>query len=57
MAVDYADLAPVVLPVMTGGFMFAADLLRAMRPSPRGMSVESIKANSYFGEASVPHLR
>jgi hypoxanthine-guanine phosphoribosyltransferase len=57
MAVDYADLAPVVLPVMTGGFMFAADLLRAMRPSPQGMSVDSIKANSYFGEASAPHLR
>jgi len=44
LSVEYADKAPLVLPVMTGGFMFAADLLRAMRPSPKGMWVESIKA-------------
>jgi len=29
---DYVDKAPVFLPVMTGAFMFSADLLRAMKP-------------------------
>jgi len=52
LVADYGDKAPLMLPVMTGGFMFAADLLRAMRPSPPGMWVESIKANSYFGTES-----
>ena len=49
---DYADKKPVFLPVMTGAFMFAADLMRAIRPPIKGMWVESIKAKSYFGTES-----
>ena len=49
LAAEYADKAPVVLPVMTGAMCFCSDLLRAMRPSPRGTQVESIKSKSYFG--------
>ena len=37
---------------MTGAYMFAADLMRAIRPPIKGMWVESIKAKSYIGTES-----
>ena len=42
----------VVLPVMSGAMIFAADLTRAMRPRVKGMVVETIKAKSYEGTSS-----
>jgi hypoxanthine phosphoribosyltransferase len=52
LAAYYRDLQPVVLPVMSGAMFFAADLTRAMRPRPRGMTVETMKAKSYEGTSS-----
>ena len=57
LAAEYADKAPVVLPVMTGAMCFCSDLLRAMRPSPRGTQVESIKSKSYFGNRSTGNVK
>ena len=53
IATDYADLKPVLLPVMTGAFVFSADLVRAIRPPPQGMLIESIRASSYLGTTTI----
>lgn len=54
---DYADKEPVFLPVMTGAFMFSADLLRAIRPPIKGTWVESVKAKSYFGTETTGDVK
>ena len=57
LAAEYADKAPVILPVMSGAMCFCSDLMRAMRPSPRGTQVESIKSKSYFGNQSSGNVK
>lgn len=47
LAVDLADKRPLILGVLTGGFMFAADLVRQMRPCPPGTTIKFVKASSY----------
>lgn len=44
---DYEHLAPMFCPILKGGFIVAADLLRALEPVPHGMVVEFISASSY----------
>uniref|UniRef100_A0A7S0REN9 Hypoxanthine phosphoribosyltransferase n=1 Tax=Chlamydomonas leiostraca TaxID=1034604 RepID=A0A7S0REN9_9CHLO len=47
IAQDYAALQPMVMPILKGGFIVAADLLRALHPTPEGMVVEFVHASSY----------
>lgn len=47
IAADYADKAPLLLPVLKGAFIFAADLVRALDPCPKHMAVEFVSARSY----------
>lgn len=35
------------MPILKGGFIFAADLVRALSPCPAGMEVEFVSACSY----------
>ena len=53
---DLADKAPVFLAVMSGAFVFAADLLRAM-PRVENAVVETIKASSYFGSETSGEVK
>jgi len=53
IAQDYKDLKPILLPVMTGAFVFSADLVRAIRPPPQGMRIESLRASSYLGTTTL----
>ena len=53
IASDYAEKSPAFLITMTGAFVFASDLLRAMHPNtPRGATIDAIKAKSYVGTTS-----
>jgi hypoxanthine-guanine phosphoribosyltransferase len=36
--------APVLMPILKGGFIFAADLIRALDPCPEGLVVEFVSA-------------
>jgi hypoxanthine phosphoribosyltransferase len=47
IAADYAHKAPLLVPILKGSFIFAADLTRALDPCPAGMSVEFVSARSY----------
>ena len=49
LATDYAERAPLVLGVLTGAFPFTSDLVRAMRPVPRGTHVDFVRVASYGG--------
>lgn len=52
---DYGKELPVFLPVLTGAFIFSADLIRHFDPSPQ---VEFIRASSYgSGTASSGKVR
>lgn len=44
---DYKDKRPVIMPILKGGFIVAADLVRALHPVPEGMEVEFVAASSY----------
>lgn len=47
VAQDYDDKAPVIMPILKGGFIVAADFVRALDPVPEGMMVEFVQASSY----------
>ena len=50
---------PTPLPqTLTGAYIFTADLVRAMRPPPPGMSIDFVRAASYAGTAaaSLPRI-
>ncbi|GFR48643.1 hypothetical protein Agub_g10559 [Astrephomene gubernaculifera] len=47
IAQDYEGKAPLVLGVLKGSFMFFSDLVRAVEPCPRGLTMDFIRASSY----------
>ncbi|KAG2450717.1 hypothetical protein HYH02_004555 [Chlamydomonas schloesseri] len=47
IAADYEGKAPLVLGVLKGSFMFYSDLVRAIEPCPRGLTMDFIRASSY----------
>lgn len=47
IARDYADQSPLIVPILKGSFIFAADLVRALDPCPQHMAVEFVSARSY----------
>ncbi|HYG19235.1 MAG TPA: hypoxanthine phosphoribosyltransferase [Ohtaekwangia sp.] len=51
---DYVDKTPVMLPVLNGSFMFAADLIRQVDIPCR---VSFVKVSSYSGTASTGQLK
>ena len=51
---DYAEKAPVFLPVVNGSFIFAADLIKQISISCR---VSFVKVSSYSGTASSGQLK
>jgi hypoxanthine phosphoribosyltransferase len=51
---DYADKAPVFLPVLNGSFMFAADLLKWISIPCR---ISFVKVSSYSGTSSTGELK
>lgn len=61
LARDYAGKAPLVLGTLVGAFIFTADLVRSMKPSPPGMQLDFVRASSYghrsisTGEVEVDH--
>lgn len=58
LAEKLADKRPLILGVLTGGFMFAADLVRQMRPCPPGTTIKFVKASSYgTGTVSSKQVR
>lgn len=44
---DYADKRPVLLCILKGGFIFAADFARLFRPWPEGTTLAFCRARSY----------
>lgn len=44
---DYADKRPVLLCILKGGFIFAADFSRLFRPWPKGATLAFCRARSY----------
>jgi hypoxanthine phosphoribosyltransferase len=44
---DYADKKPVLLTILKGGFIFAADFTRLFRPWPEGTTLAFVRARSY----------
>ncbi|KAG1676912.1 hypothetical protein FOA52_014788 [Chlamydomonas sp. UWO 241] len=47
VAADYGDKRPVIMPILKGGFVTAADLVRSIHPVPDGLEVEFVAASSY----------
>eukprot|EP00775_Hariotina_reticulata_P002716 gene2716-3013_t len=43
----YCDKRPLLMPILKGGFIFAADLIRALEPCPQDAMVEFVSARSY----------
>lgn len=57
LARELSDKRPLVLGVLTGAFVFAADLVREMQPCPRGTTIKFVKASSYGkGTVSSKHV-
>ena len=44
---DYQGMRPVFMPILKGGFIFAADLIRCLDPCPEHLMVEFCSARSY----------
>eukprot|EP00879_Flechtneria_rotunda_P014325 GHRR01014965.1.p1 GENE.GHRR01014965.1~~GHRR01014965.1.p1 ORF type:complete len:204 (+),score=54.66 GHRR01014965.1:559-1170(+) len=44
---DYQGKRPLLVPILKGGFIFAADLIRALNPCPEDTAVEFVSARSY----------
>lgn len=44
---EYVDKRPLLMPILKGGFIFAADLIRALDPCPQDSEVEFVSARSY----------
>ncbi len=51
---DYKDRNPIICPVLTGSFMFAADLMRDLDFDAR---VSCVRFSSYQGMASTGHVK
>lgn len=51
---DYRDRQPLLCPVLTGSFIFAADLVRAMESDPE---VAFVRYTSYSGMSSTGKVR
>lgn len=51
---DYKDSQPLILPVLNGSFIFAADLLRHLAIEPR---ISFVKHSSYNGNVSAGQLK
>ncbi|GAX79534.1 hypothetical protein CEUSTIGMA_g6975.t1 [Chlamydomonas eustigma] len=47
VAFDYSDKRPIISPILKGGFIVAADLVRSLNPVPQGLEIEFISASSY----------
>eukprot|EP00882_Tetradesmus_deserticola_P019464 GHRQ01020953.1.p1 GENE.GHRQ01020953.1~~GHRQ01020953.1.p1 ORF type:complete len:216 (+),score=74.74 GHRQ01020953.1:135-782(+) len=47
LGITYQGKAPVLMPILKGGFIFAADLIRALDPCPEDLVVEFVSARSY----------
>jgi hypoxanthine phosphoribosyltransferase len=52
--IDYSEKTPVLLPVLNGSFMFAADLIKQISVPCR---VSFVKISSYAGTASSGQLK
>jgi hypothetical protein len=48
--------APVLMPILKGGFIFAADLIRALDPCPEGLVVEFVSARWVPTNMSCPFV-
>ncbi|MFM8912359.1 MAG: hypoxanthine phosphoribosyltransferase [Flammeovirgaceae bacterium] len=51
---DYQDKAPILLPILNGSFMFAADLMKELKIPCR---ISFVKISSYSGTASTGQLK
>ncbi len=51
---DYKDKSPILLPILNGSFMFAADLMKYLKISCR---ISFVKLSSYSGTASTGQLK
>jgi hypothetical protein len=47
IAKDYANKEPLFLVTLSGAYVFAADLLRQVQPTPVGINVDFLRASSY----------
>mmetsp|Transcript_9166 Transcript_9166/g.17220 ORF Transcript_9166/g.17220 Transcript_9166/m.17220 type:complete len:216 (-) Transcript_9166:455-1102(-) len=47
IAAEYKDKAPIVVPVLKGSVLFFVDLVKAIQPCPRGLTLDFVRANSY----------
>lgn len=52
--IDYADKTPVILPILNGSFMFAADLMKELSIPCR---ISFVKVSSYSGTQSTGQLK
>jgi hypoxanthine phosphoribosyltransferase len=50
---DYQDKTPLIIPILNGSFLFAADLVRLMKGH---CEISFIKASSYKGDQSTGQL-
>ena len=51
---DYADKAPIFLPVLNGSFMFASDLIKHVKTPSK---ISFVKVSSYAGTTSSGQLK
>ena len=51
---DYADKAPIFLPILNGSFMFASDLIKRIKAPSK---ISFVKVSSYAGTTSSGQLK
>ena len=51
---DYADKAPIFLPILNGSFMFASDLIKQIKAPSK---ISFVKVSSYAGTTSSGQLK
>ena len=60
LAMDYADKQPIFICILSGAFVFMADLIRNILPPPKGMNVDFMRVRSYDGKSTesnkVPNI-
>ncbi|KAK9863700.1 hypothetical protein WJX84_000103 [Apatococcus fuscideae] len=49
----YETKQPLVLGVLSGSFVFMADLVRSIQPVPTGLHVDFARARSYAGKSTL----
>ena len=52
LAIDYADKEPVFIGILSGAFVFMADLIRNVYPRPEGMVADFMRVRSYDGTST-----